>query len=138
MAARRHRTISTAARAATRRVEIDALMGLVTEHADLFKSDGGEPHAHGRVGAHREVVPLASKTFGVWLDGLLFTATGKLPSAALRKQVLSLLEATARFRSPTRPVHLRVAAYGDAIILDLTDCQWRAVTIDVDGLRAQG
>ena len=109
------------------------LVAMVRANAALFADETGEPYAAVRVGNHREVVRLCSKSFRAWLDRLHFAKFDAMPSASVRTNALSILEGMTRYDAPRRPVHVRVGEHEGEAYVDLANDAWEAVKITGNG-----
>jgi hypothetical protein len=101
--------------------------------AGFFHTPDGDAYACLPVGGHREVWPVRSKSCKRWLTQIFYEAFEKPPSAQALQDALGALEAKAQFASPESLVHTRVAAYGDAVYIDLCNDKWQAVEITSKG-----
>ena len=110
----------------------DVLIELARD-ADLFHTEEGVTFAGVEVDGHAETWPIKSKGFQEWLLHRYFIQEGGAPNREAITSVIAMLEARARFKGPTRQVHLRTAGCNGKIYLDLCDPQWRAVEIDATG-----
>jgi hypothetical protein len=84
--------------------------------------------------SHIEVLPIDSRDFELWLNGLFYRHTAKPISKDGVKQVLAVLSAKALYDNPN-PVKLstRVAAHDGAFWYDLANAQWQAIKISAEG-----
>lgn len=87
------------------------------------------------LGDVRQTLPVRGKRFKQWLQYELFTQHGKTSGAESLQQVLGVLEGQAIYQGDTQAVHLRVAAHGEKLYLDLGRDDWQAVEIDAAGWR---
>ncbi|MCW5891651.1 MAG: hypothetical protein KIT14_14030 [bacterium] len=101
----------------------------------LWHTPAGVPFASIPVGDHWEHHPLLSRAARSALARTAYEATGRPPRSAARAEALDVLAGTALFAGPTHDVHVRVAAHGSAVYLDLGDPDWRAVEVTADGWR---
>jgi hypothetical protein len=107
----------------------------LAEDADLFATPGGEPFASFEVGGHRETWSMRVKAFKSFLAFRFYKVHGKSPSAGAMQDALSVLTGRALFESDRREVHVRLAAFDDAIYVDLADEDWRVVEVTAAGWR---
>src|SRR5262249_49473865 len=114
--------------------QANILLDLSAE-ASLFRTADDMAYADIFVNGHCEIWPVRSKAFKQWLSHKFFARTKGAPSGQAMQDALGVIEAKARFDSPEREVHLRVAAAGDKIYLNLSDDRWRAVEISANGWR---
>ncbi|MFI5300818.1 MAG: hypothetical protein ACHREM_22275 [Polyangiales bacterium] len=113
--------------------DVEMLVALLMRHASVFVDEVNTPYAHVQVGDHREVMRLASRTFRVWFETLIFATLRTLPPVGRRREALTVVEGIARMRADRRSVHLRVAGHGDRIYVDLTNDGWEAVEVSPTG-----
>ncbi len=106
--------------------------------ADLFHTPAGDGYADFAVGGHRETWPIRSRAFRDWLVREFYALIRRPPASEAMQGALGATEARARFDSPEREVHFRVARAGDRLYLDLCDPGWRTVEVDADGWRIIG
>lgn len=106
---------------------------LAIEGLELFHTAEGKVYASVPVDQHTETWPINGRGFREWIAYLSFTTFNKVPGAQAVQDALSAIAGRARFDSGQREVHLRVAAHGDDIWLDLCDAEWRAVRITATG-----
>ena len=107
----------------------------IAQRAHLFHTSERTAYADVRVNGHRETWPVGSKVFREWLTHEFFKEESTAPSRKVMDEALGVIEARARFESPEREAHLRVARVDDKIYLDLCDDAWRAVEVDKSGWR---
>lgn len=120
--------------ASNKETQSEVLIGVASD-ADLFHTPEKEPFACIRVGSHQEIWPVKSLGFRQWLVRAYYLIRGKPPAVQALQDVLSLLEARARFDFPEIPVYGRVAPYGGSIFVDLCNDNWEAVEITASGWR---
>lgn len=104
----------------------------IAEEVRLFKTPGGESYAQLPVDGRWETHPIRSKALRGWLTLMYGERYWGIPNKTAVENVIGLLEAKARFRSPTQEAHLRLAWYGDALYLDLCNERGEVVRIDAD------
>lgn len=105
----------------------------LAEAAVFFHTPDLDPYADVVVGTHRETWPLRTKGFRRWLAESYFNMYGRAAGSQAVQDALGVLEGRALFAGSERDVHVRIAALGDAIYLDLGDPAWRAVEITAGG-----
>ena len=114
----------------------DRLIGLALDAGlELFHDPDQQGWASVRVDAHWENYPIRARAFQLFLLRTYYLDTGESPGAQAIRAAAELFEARALFDGEECPVHLRVAAHGGRLYLDLCDRAWRAVEIDDEGWR---
>ena len=113
--------------AAGRRSQADVLLDALAD-ADLYCAGGDATYADVRDCGHRETWPIRSTGFRRLARRRYLVATERAPNAEALEAALNTLDARAA-AGPTREVHVRCAAVGDAIYFDLADTEWRAVEV---------
>jgi 5S rRNA maturation endonuclease (ribonuclease M5) len=100
---------------------------------DFFHSEIKELYAAMPVDNHVEVLPINSRDFELWLNGLFYRHTAKPISKDGVKQVLAVLSAKALYDNPN-PVKLstRIAAHDGAFWYDIANTRWQAIKIAKD------
>jgi hypothetical protein len=83
----------------------------LTVATELFHAPDATAFADIMIEGHREMWPIRSSRFRLWLRRKYYEATGEAPSAGEINSALNLLEARAQFDGPTRAVHMRVAEH---------------------------
>ena len=116
----------------TRPTAAEQLIAIGRE-APLFHAPDGIAYASVPVDGHQETWALRSSGFKSWLAGTLWHRTGHIARAQVLQDVLTTLEAVARFEGPEEAVFVRVAVTKGAIYLDLGDEAWRAVEVTAKG-----
>src|SRR5262245_56405120 len=106
-----------------------------SDDVDLYHSRDGTTYADIMVQGHRETWPTKSQGFRRWLRRAYYEKTGGAPNGEAVAAALALIEARAQFDGMTREVHVRVAAHGGLVYIDIGDETWRAIEIDADGWR---
>ena len=117
-----------------RQTQADILIELA-QAARLFHTPDGSAFADLDINGHRETWSLRSKGFRRWLARGFFEAVKGAPSSEALQSALNVVEATAHFDAPQRPIHVRVGGLDGRLYLDLCDEQWRVVEIDTTGWR---
>ena len=113
-----------------RKSSTDACLELLHSRASFFADPCGEPYAELSAEAGRDVLRLRSGAFRAWLDRVAFEHTGSVPSPQTKREALSVLVATARYKTPPRAVHVRLAEHEGALYLDLGGPERDVVRID--------
>jgi len=115
--------------------QAEILMGFVqATGADFFQSDTGDLYASVPVVTHIEIWRLDSKDFQTWLARLYWCETQKACGNEAIGQVLSLLQAKARFDKPIPiKMYTRVAGQGNEFWYDLSNATWQAIKITPQG-----
>lgn len=100
----------------------------IAKECELFHSDM-VPYARSTRNGHKEVWPVQSRTFRLYLEQCYHEKTGGSPSSNARTEALSTVEALARFSGQEYPVYRRVARHGNKILIDLGDPDWRVIEV---------
>jgi hypothetical protein len=102
--------------------------------AKFFHDDIKELYAAIPVDSHTEVLPINSRDFELWLNGMFYTETRRPISKDGVKQVLAVASAKALYDNP-QPTKLstRTAECGGSFWYDLTNPNWQAIRITQDG-----
>jgi hypothetical protein len=82
---------------------------------------------------HVEIWPIESSRFKKILARLYYNNTGKIINRNSLADAVMTLAGLACHENPEEPTFLRVAPYGDDILIDLCDQKWRAVLITAEG-----
>jgi hypothetical protein len=114
--------------------DAEALVRLGRVGATFFSSNAG-PFADVVVNSHRETWSLSSNEFSDWLLHQFYIERKTAPPASTLKSALRTLGAHARFEGDHQEVHLRIAAVGERIYIDIGDPQWHAVEVEPSGWR---
>lgn len=104
----------------------------LAEDIDLFHTPEDECFGTFEVGEHFETHRLDTNLFKNYLVRLFYNEHHRPPSKQALQDALLQLEAQARFDGSRRVVHLRVAAEGEAIFIDLCDEEWRVVRVTAE------
>jgi hypothetical protein len=115
-----------------RKSQATTLIELASE-AEFFHTSEGEAYASVEINGHLETWPLKSRGFHDWLMHRFYEVESKSPNSQGFQDALGVLCGRARFEGERREVHTRVAAYEDAIYIDLADDDWRVVRITTEG-----
>ncbi len=113
----------------------DRLVGYVAASVTcLFHNPDNTAYAEINRNGHREVYPVRSKAFKLWMTELFLNIDGKAANSETLTTATNTVEAVAMFRGGERPVHLRVAPHPAAgVVIDLCDPEWRVVVITAGG-----
>jgi energy-coupling factor transporter ATP-binding protein EcfA2 len=122
-------------RGTRKRSAASQLVDLVREAADLYHDPDGETYADLAESPIRATYPVRSRGLRLAAAKMFYAANGTAPRAQAMSEALTTLEAMALFDGPERRVHVRVAAEGETVYLDLADKDWRAVEITPGGWR---
>lgn len=99
-----------------------------------WATPAGEPYATMPVDGHLEHHRLAERASRDWLSRVFYVAEEKAPSAQALQDALGVLRGDALWGGAERvEVHVRHAAHGDAVYIDLGDPEWRAIEITATG-----
>lgn len=110
------------------------LVGMVRERATLWSGTDDQPYITIAVDEHDEHWPIRrGRELARWIARLAYRELKATPSASMIADVTNVLAGIARYDGEVHPVHLRVAADADRVVIDLCDRGWRAVVIDRDG-----
>ena len=101
--------------------------------AELFHDADGKGYATIDIDDHRETWPIRSKGFRDWLARMFYMAEQKSANSSAMTDALMTIDGKARYDGAEHVVHLRLAAHGDTIIVDLCDRQWRAIEVTDNG-----
>ncbi len=121
-------TCKQGASQATRIVDLAQAAGV-----ELWHTGTGEAYISIPADIHVEHHRLEGKAVRGWLARLHHCETGRPPGGQAIKDALSTLSGIACYDGAQHDVHVRVAAHGDAVYLDVGDPLWRAIEITADG-----
>jgi hypothetical protein len=124
----------TAVRGTSRSITIAQALAALLEPADLFHTADGRGYATVHIDSHCETWPVRSKRFKAWLGRAYYAIARKPAPTQAMSETLALAEARA-LDGPEWPVHVRAAASGEKIYIDLGDDRWRVVEVDATGWR---
>ena len=111
------------------------LVELVLEHkVELFHDPHGTAFASRPEGDHVVTTRLRERALTSWLRHLFFIRTGRAASTNAVNDAIGILEGMA-LQGPQEMVHVRIAAHGDAIYLDLGSASFAVVEIGPSGWR---
>ena len=108
------------------------LLRLVAD-AHLFHTPDGKAYATVPISGHTETLRVGSGDFEGWLARSFYSCERTAPSAAALSEAIRVLDAKARFESPTESIAVRMAEADGTIFVDLCDPDRRAVKITADG-----
>ncbi len=111
----------------------DELVQLVKDKVYLFHDENREAFVSYQIDGHREIWPVNSRSFELWLTREYYRDTQQSPTVEALKQTKSLMEAIALFDGPEHRLHLRVAKHDGEIWYDLANEDWQAVKITPEG-----
>lgn len=118
--------------------EILIQIGRDAEKVELFHSGArhdAEPFARIVVEDHHEVWNIRSRAFATWLRQQFYERMQRSPVAQSFADAINTLASNALFEGDSIPVFLRIAPWGEAIVLDLGEETWAAVLITATGWR---
>jgi hypothetical protein len=117
--------------------DVDVLVRLGRAGATFFCSAAGEAFADVAIGRSRITWPLSSSEFSEWLLHQFYIDADrrKAPAAAAVNSAVRTLRAHARFEGGRHEVHLRTAAVGDKIYVDVGDAEWHVIEISPNDWR---
>jgi hypothetical protein len=101
--------------------------------ATLFHDRDRRAYAVVSINGHREVHPILSPGFRLWLKHQFYNSEGKPPSAQAFQDALDVIQARAVFDGKEESVHVRVAGEADRIHVDLGSDDWKIVEITPNG-----
>ena len=102
---------------------------------ELTHTPAGDAFARFQHAGHHENHLIKSKTFRRLLAQRYYKTFQSVPGAQAMQDALGLLEAKAVFEGLEIEVHVRVAAHGGKIYIDLANAGWQAVEISETGWR---
>lgn len=110
------------------------ILGLVKESdVELFHDEDGTAFATFTTNDHRETHRVNSRSIRRWLGFLHFKATDTAANSQAISDAVTTLEGMAVYEGPERVTFIRVAPFGDSIVIDLGDSEWHAVIVDSSG-----
>lgn len=115
-----------------KRPQADVLLDIGARH-QLFRDPSGDAYAQLASDGHLEVHAVESKTYREHLAGAYYALAAKGCSRNAMTDAIDTLAARARFGGDVRPVWLRTARDGDALVVDLGDPDWRILRVDALG-----
>jgi hypothetical protein len=112
------------------------LIRLVLESGvELFHNPDQEAFAEVSVNGHREVWPVGSRGFRLWLYGKFYDSFNKTPSAQAFADARGVLEAQAFYKGSKVPVNTRIAGHNGNVYVDLCNDVWQVVEVTPIGWR---
>lgn len=84
---------------------------------------------------HKEIYPIASRSFRRWLINQYYSKFCKVPKQDTIQHVIQTLEAQGHYGGNWEDVFLRTADRGDKLYLDLANEEWQCVETSQDGWR---
>jgi hypothetical protein len=105
----------------------------LAQDVEFFCTPKQEAYAALESGGHREIWSLRTKPFKTWLARRYFHEYGGAPGAQALQDALAVLEGKAIFEDFVHDVYVRIAEFGDATFIDLTDDAWQAIRVDRSG-----
>jgi hypothetical protein len=103
--------------------------------ATLFHDSDRRAYAVIPINGHREVHPILSPGFRLWLKHEFYNSQGKPPGAQAFQDALDVIQARAVFDGKEEPVYIRVASETDRVYIDLGSDDWKIVEISPKGWR---
>lgn len=107
----------------------------LAEPAELFHDSEGAAYATVPVEGHPETHSVRTRGFKNWLRYRFFREQAKPPGAQALQDAVETLAAKAEFEGAEMQAHVRVAAHGKNIYLDLANEEREVVEITEDGWR---
>ncbi len=121
-----------------KRSQASRLVELAMDRFDLVMSDDGRPYGITRNGPNIALPLRGSRGLRTRLAAIFADETrGTAPSQSALADALAVLEGYAARKDPV-PVHLRLAAHGDRIVIDLGTADGRCVIVGPGGWRIEG
>jgi putative DNA primase/helicase len=115
------------------RSEQDASGGRRFGPFSLFHDPHDRAFARYRAKDHVEIWPLEAGKFKKILARLYYNNTGKIINRNSLGDAVTTLAGLACHDNPEEPTFLRVAPYGDDVLIDLCDLNWRVVLVTAEG-----
>ncbi len=118
-----------------KRNQSELLLELIeNENIKVFTNDSNDPYVTIYVDSHREILPIESKDFSLWLQMLYYKKTGSTIRNDNLSQVINLLCFNARVQGGEKiRLFNRVAKQENDFWYDMTDKKFSAIRISVDG-----
>ena len=98
-----------------------------------FHTPDGEGYVRVPSGGHWEVYATKSKALRQWLSLQYYRSEHSAPSPVTLQSIIEVLDGRAKFGSPEKEVHVRVAGADNTMYLDLGDPDWRVVKVTPTG-----
>src|SRR5829696_2344612 len=97
------------------------LVGLASEHAELFHATDGKTYARIEVDDHLETHPVRGRHFRTWLSRLGRQITGSTPGGQALADAVTNLDGEAQFGGDQHTVSVRLGGDDTAVYLDTGD-----------------
>jgi len=117
-----------------RKAQATVLTEIGQQH-HLFHDPDGEAFARVTVADHAEVFRIVGSEYRDLLGRAYYLLTGAGANRNAITDAVATLTATARYAGPEEPVHLRVGASGDGIVIDTGGSNWAVIQVDASGWR---
>jgi hypothetical protein len=111
------------------------MVSLATAAASFFHTPEGDAYASINENGVQKNIRVASDEAGMWLTRLIYNASGIAPYPSALGTAIRTLEAKAKFDGHQSEVHLRYAARGGCIYIDLANERWEQLEISPEGRR---
>ncbi len=108
--------------------QVDQLLAIASD-MDLFHTPEMEPFVAIEVKDHIEYHRINSLAFRQRLSYQFYKEEGKAPSSNAIQDTINALSGKALFEGPFHDIHLRVAARGGCIYIDLCNDKWQIIEI---------
>lgn len=115
-----------------RKAQSTVLVEIGTQH-DLFHDPDGEAFARVTVADHAEVFKIAGSEYRDLLGREYFLLSGNGANRNAITDAVATLAATARYAGPEEPVHLRVGATDNGIVIDIGTSDWALIEVTTAG-----
>lgn len=118
-----------------KRPQSSVLLDMVKDEGiSLFTDENNDTFAEITIANHKEVYPLESSDFELYLQRLFYRNTKKAITRDSISQVIAILKADTLFGdTPSYSLAVRVARYGKGFMYDLTNKEWSAIQYDAEG-----
>lgn len=103
------------------------------ENIELFLDDNNEPYGAFYYNGHREIHPIDSKNFSLWLQALYYAKISKTIRKDNLSQAINILEFKSRLDGGKKKLNNRVARVENDFWYDMTDDKYSAIKISADG-----
>lgn len=104
------------------------------ENIEIFLDDSNEPYVAVFINGHREIHPISSNDFSLWLQMLYYTKLKKTIRNDNLSQAINILNFKARVNGGKRKkLNNRVARLENDFWYDMTDENYSAIKISIDG-----
>lgn len=105
----------------------------LSEDLEFFHTANLESYAIVPINSHFENIKINSKEFRAYLSRLCWENERKAISGQSMQDVINVLQSKALFDSPQIETHIRYAAHGDDIYIDLGNESWNSVKVSPSG-----